>query len=244
LVQSTIGILDIYGFEVFESNSFEQFCINYANEKLQQFYNDFIFKAELQEYEKEGLSITLPYETNEVCIRLLEDKTNGIFATLDEQCVFPKATDVTFVDRVIAHHNGKNPKLVIPKRRQPTQFLIIHYAGEVSYNSHGWLEKNNDTIYGDFLHILATSPFSFLVRKSDLEAADQLEMSSPTKIEKKQPGSGIFERKGTNKRLWTVGGNFRDQLQSLLALLQSTSKFYYLLKNYCFVYFHLFYFHS
>lgn len=128
---SFIGILDIAGFEIFELNSFEQLCINYTNEKLQQLFNHTMFVLEQQEYQREGIEwkfIDFGLDLQPT-IDLIE-KPMGILALLDEECWFPKATDRTFVDKLITSHNG-HPKFMRTDFRANADFSIIHYAGKV-----------------------------------------------------------------------------------------------------------------
>lgn len=132
---SFIGILDIAGFEIFDLNSFEQLCINYTNEKLQQLFNHTMFVLEQEEYQKEGIEwkfIDFGLDLQPT-IDLIE-KPMGIFALLDEECWFPKATDKTFVDKLVSAHN-MHPKYVKSDFRGSCDFSIIHYAGKVSHCS-------------------------------------------------------------------------------------------------------------
>lgn len=123
-----IGVLDIFGFELFENNSFEQLCINYTNEKLQQFFNQFIFKLEQEEYAREGISWeSIQFKDNQPCLDLIEGKT-GLFMLLDEECRVPKGSDDTFLSKIY-ETLGKNENLSRAKGK--THFAIKHYAGEV-----------------------------------------------------------------------------------------------------------------
>ncbi|KNC48060.1 uncharacterized protein AMSG_04291 [Thecamonas trahens ATCC 50062] len=144
-----IGVLDISGFEIFEVNSFEQLCINYTNEKLQQFFNNHMFKLEQEEYMREQIEwdmIDFGLDL-EPTIALIEQTTNpfGILSILDEQCSFPKASDETFVDKLAELHADKHPKFELPKFSK-TKFTIKHYAGNVEYDVEDWLEKNRDKL--------------------------------------------------------------------------------------------------
>ncbi|VDD97395.1 unnamed protein product [Enterobius vermicularis] len=143
---SFIGILDIAGFEIFELNSFEQLCINYTNEKLQQLFNNTMFVLEQEEYQKEGID----WEFIDFGLDLqptidLIEKPMGILALLDEQCLFPKATDKSFVEKLFVNHS-KHPKFVIPEMRAKSDFAVIHYAGRVDYSADQWLMKNMDPL--------------------------------------------------------------------------------------------------
>uniref|UniRef100_A0A670KDL9 Myosin heavy chain 16 n=1 Tax=Podarcis muralis TaxID=64176 RepID=A0A670KDL9_PODMU len=157
--QFFIGVLDIAGFEIFEFNSFEQLCINFTNEKLQQFFNHHMFVLEQEEYKREGIDwVFIDFGLDlQACIELLE-KPMGIFSILEEQCVFPKATDATFKAALYDNHLGKSPNFLKPKggkgKGAEAHFELVHYAGTVGYNITGWLEKNkdplNETVVGLF----------------------------------------------------------------------------------------------
>ncbi len=146
-----IGVLDIAGFETFEYNGFEQICINFTNERLQQFFNNFMFVLEQAEYTKEGIE----WQTEsfgadlQATIDLIEKKM-GIFAILEEECIVPKATDMTFKEKLYKQHLGKHASFGKPKPKKGSKFEahfdLHHYAGVVSYSVDGWLEKNKDPI--------------------------------------------------------------------------------------------------
>merc|ERR1712142_298943 len=146
-----IGVLDIAGFEIFEYNSFDQLCINYTNERLQQFFNHHMFVLEQEEYKKEGIkwdSIDFGMDLA-ITIDLIE-KPGGILAMLEEECIVPKATDVTYLNKMHKSHAGKNKSYKKPTPKETKQgggdFVLHHYAGSVGYSVAGWLEKNKDPI--------------------------------------------------------------------------------------------------
>merc|ERR1712185_344588 len=147
-----IGLLDVYGFEFFDVNSFEQLCINFANEKLHQFFLKFVFKMEEQIYKEEAIAgIKIDYADNQPCIDLIERPPMGIFKLLDSMCKTPKATDIKFCTSIFDEHAkpGKvHPHLVVPKRRprEDVDFTVKHFAGDVRYASTNFLEKNNDSL--------------------------------------------------------------------------------------------------
>uniref|UniRef100_A0A8C0FRM2 Myosin motor domain-containing protein n=1 Tax=Bubo bubo TaxID=30461 RepID=A0A8C0FRM2_BUBBB len=148
--QYFIGVLDIAGFEIFDFNSFEQLCINFTNEKLQQFFNHHMFVLEQEEYKKEGIEWTFIDFGMDLaaCIELIE-KPLGIFSILEEECMFPKATDTSFKNKLYDQHLGKSSNFQKPKPvkgRAEAHFSLIHYAGTVDYNITGWLEKNKDPL--------------------------------------------------------------------------------------------------
>uniref|UniRef100_A0A8C8SM34 Myosin VC n=1 Tax=Pelusios castaneus TaxID=367368 RepID=A0A8C8SM34_9SAUR len=154
-----IGVLDIYGFETFDVNSFEQFCINYANEKLQQQFNLHVFKLEQEEYMKENIPWTLiDFYDNQPVIDLIEAKM-GILELLDEECLFPQGTDENWLQKLYNNFINKNPFFQKPKMSN-TSFIIQHFADKVEYKSEGFLEKNRDTVYEVLIDILKNSKVS------------------------------------------------------------------------------------
>ncbi|XP_073806916.1 unconventional myosin-Ic isoform X1 [Danio rerio] len=163
---SVIGLLDIYGFEVFQHNSFEQFCINYCNEKLQQLFIELTLKSEQEEYEAEGVVWErVEYFNNKIICDLVEEKHKGIIAILDEECLRRgDASDITFLEKLEdtlgghAHfitHKMANGK--IRKAIGREEFRLVHYAGEVNYNVNGFLDKNNDLLYRHLKEVLCQS---------------------------------------------------------------------------------------
>ncbi|KAI1884621.1 hypothetical protein AGOR_G00228270 [Albula goreensis] len=208
--QYFIGVLDIAGFEIFEFNSFEQLCINFTNEKLQQFFNHHMFVLEQEEYKKEGIEWTfIDFGLDlQACIELLE-KPMGIFSILEEQCVFPKATDATFKAALYDNHLGKSSNFLKPKggKKGPeAHFELIHYAGTVGYNISGWLEKNkdplNETVVGLFQK--SSMPLLGALFKEEEAAAGT----------KKQKKGASFQ---------TVSAFYREQLNKLMTTLRSTA---------------------
>ncbi|XP_076133037.1 myosin-7-like [Alosa pseudoharengus] len=149
--QFFIGVLDIAGFEIFDFNSLEQLCINYTNEKLQQFFNHHMFILEQEEYKREGIEWTfIDFGLDlQACIDLIE-KPMGILSIMEEECMFPKATDNSFKAKLYDNHIGKSPNFVKPKpdkkRKYEAHFELVHYAGVVPYNLSGWIEKNRDPL--------------------------------------------------------------------------------------------------
>merc|ERR1719334_1540980 len=154
---SFIGILDIAGFEIFELNSFEQLCINYTNEKLQQLFNHTMFILEQEEYQKEGIDwkfIDFGLDLQPT-IDLIE-KNMGILSILDEECWFPKATDKSLVEKLHKEH-AKHPKYLKPDFRSNSDICVIHYAGRVDYSCAQWLTKNMDPLNDNIIALLGTS---------------------------------------------------------------------------------------
>ncbi|XP_029024032.1 unconventional myosin-Ih isoform X2 [Betta splendens] len=154
--KTVIGLLDIYGFEVFTVNSFEQFCINYCNEKLQQLFIQLTLKSEQEEYKMEGIEWEpVPYFNNKIICDLVEEKYRGIISLLDEECLRPgEATDLTFLEKmeekIGGHPHFVTHKLADQKTRKTLgrgDFRLLHYAGEVTYCVTGFMDKNNDLLY-------------------------------------------------------------------------------------------------
>ncbi|KAG8590231.1 hypothetical protein GDO81_006687 [Engystomops pustulosus] len=163
---SVIGLLDIYGFEVFQHNSFEQFCINYCNEKLQQLFIELTLKSEQEEYESEGIAWEpVQYFNNKIICDLVEEKYKGIISILDEECLRPgEATDWTFLekleDTVKNHPHFVTHKLGDQKTRKclgREEFRLLHYAGEVNYSVKGFLDKNNDLLFRNLKEVMCNS---------------------------------------------------------------------------------------
>ncbi|XP_052412896.1 unconventional myosin-Ic isoform X1 [Carassius gibelio] len=163
---SIIGLLDIYGFEVFQHNSFEQFCINYCNEKLQQLFIELTLKSEQEEYEAEGIVWErVEYFNNKIICDLVEEKHKGIIAILDEECLRRgDASDITFLEKLEdtlgGHAHFVTHKMANGKIRKSIgreEFRLVHYAGEVNYNVNGFLDKNNDLLYRHLKEVLCQS---------------------------------------------------------------------------------------
>uniref|UniRef100_A0A3Q3QZA0 Myosin-7B n=1 Tax=Monopterus albus TaxID=43700 RepID=A0A3Q3QZA0_MONAL len=213
--QYFIGVLDIAGFEIFDFNTFEQLCINYTNEKLQQFFNHHMFILEQEEYTKEGIEwefIDFGMDL-QACIDLIE-KPLGILSILEEECMFPKASDQTFKSKLYDNHLGKNKMFEKPraaKGKSEAHFALVHYAGTVDYNITGWLVKNkdplNETVVG-------------LYQKSSLKLLSLL-FSNYTVAGGGDKGSG----KGTKKKgssFQTVSALHRENLNKLMTNLKTT----------------------
>ncbi|XP_039771024.1 myosin-1 isoform X3 [Ornithorhynchus anatinus] len=214
--QYFIGVLDIAGFEIFDFNSLEQLCINFTNEKLQQFFNHHMFVLEQEEYKKEGIEwefIDFGMDLA-ACIELIE-KPMGIFSILEEECMFPKATDTSFKNKLYDQHLGKSANFQKPKPtkgKAEAHFSLVHYAGTVDYNITGWLEKNkdplNETVVG-------------LYQKSSLKTLAYLFSGAAAAAE----ASGGTAKKAAKKKgssFQTVSALFRENLNKLMTNLRST----------------------
>uniref|UniRef100_A0A8D0AIE6 Myosin VA n=1 Tax=Sander lucioperca TaxID=283035 RepID=A0A8D0AIE6_SANLU len=225
---SFIGVLDIYGFETFEINSFEQFCINYANEKLQQQFNMHVFKLEQEEYMKEQIPWTLiDFYDNQPCINLIEAKM-GILDLLDEECKMPKGSDDSWAQKLYNTHL-KTCSLFEKPRMSNRAFIIQHFADKVEYQCEGFLEKNKDTVNEDQINVLKASKFDLLVELFQ----DEEKATSPTG---QVPGTGGRTRlsikpdkgrdKSSKEHKKTVGCQFRNSLQMLMDTLNATTPHY------------------
>ncbi|XP_041061501.1 unconventional myosin-Vb-like [Carcharodon carcharias] len=215
-----IGVLDIYGFETFENNSFEQFCINYANEKLQQQFNLHVFKLEQEEYLTEGLPWTLvDYYDNQPCIDLIEAKL-GILDLLDEECRMLNGTDEKWAqklyDRHYTSHHFQKPRM------SNSAFIILHFAADVLYQCEGFLEKNRDTVYEEPINILKASKSGLVAElfhdKSTAAGRGQFTNVTLKSSRKMLPA--------TSERKKTVGYQFRASLHLLMETLNSTTPHY------------------
>lgn len=161
--ESSIGVLDIFGFETFKSNSFEQLCINYTNEALQQQFNKYVFKLEQQEYEKEGIMWKfISFPDNQDVLDLIDRKHTGILALLDEQCILPRSTDQKFTRYLYARCDKHNRFSASSSQRVDYLFSIEHYAGYVVYTTDSWLEKNKDQLPAASSDLLNSSSFGLI----------------------------------------------------------------------------------
>lgn len=161
---ASIGVLDIFGFETFDINSFEQICINYTNETLQQQFNRYVFKLEQQEYEKEGIMWKfISFPDNQDVLDLIDMKHTGILALLDEQCILPRSTDQKFTRYLYARCDSHARFSATSAQRVDYLFSIEHYAGLVEYTTDGWLEKNKDQLPAASYELLRSSDFDLLL---------------------------------------------------------------------------------
>ncbi|XP_069836994.1 unconventional myosin-IXa isoform X2 [Dendropsophus ebraccatus] len=157
----SIGVLDIFGFEDYGSNSFEQFCINFANERLQHYFNQHLFQLEQEQYRLEGISWSnINYTNNEGCINLISKRPTGLIQLLDEESNFPQATHQTLLEKFKRHHEG-NPYIEFPAVMEPA-FIIQHYAGKVKYGVKDFREKNTDHMRPDIVALLRSSRNAFI----------------------------------------------------------------------------------
>ncbi|XP_022303516.2 unconventional myosin-Va-like isoform X3 [Crassostrea virginica] len=217
-----IGVLDIYGFETFEINSFEQFCINYANEKLQQIFNMHVFKLEQEEYVREAIEWSfIDFYDNQPCIDLIESKL-GILDLLDEECKMPKGSDENWCQKLYDKHLGKARHFEKP-RMSRSAFIINHFADRVEYQADGFLEKNRDTVLEDHINILRASEFE-LVAELFEEKVDPNEKKSRAGSATTHPMRQAPKGGRSNKK--TVGSQFRESLHKLMETLNATTPHY------------------
>ncbi|KAL7887057.1 hypothetical protein AOLI_G00047780 [Acnodon oligacanthus] len=217
--QYFIGVLDIAGFEIFDFNTFEQLCINFTNEKLQQFFNHHMFVLEQEEYKKEGIEwefIDFGMDL-QACIELIE-KPMGIMSILEEECMFPKASDATFKAKLYDNHLGKNPNFQKPrivKGKPEAHFALVHYAGTVDYNIMNWLVKNKDPLNETVVGLFQKSTLKLLSYLfAGYAGADSAAESGG------KGGKGGGKKKGSSFQ--TVSALHRENLNKLMANLRST----------------------
>ncbi|XP_045109524.1 myosin heavy chain, non-muscle-like isoform X10 [Portunus trituberculatus] len=212
---SFIGILDIAGFEIFAMNSFEQLCINYTNEKLQQLFNHTMFILEQEEYQREGIEwkfIDFGLDLQPT-IDLIE-KPMGILALLDEECFFPKATDKSFIDKLNTSHSV-HPKFCKSEFRDKADFAIVHYAGKVDYSGHQWLMKNMDPLNENIVSLLQTSQDPFVVQIwKDAEIVGMAQQAM---------GDSHFGARTRKGMFRTVSQLYKEQLTKLMMTLRNTN---------------------
>ncbi|KAF9234323.1 nonmuscle myosin heavy chain b [Melanogaster broomeanus] len=224
-----IGVLDIAGFEIFEINTYEQLLINFTNEKLQQFFNHHMFVLEQEEYSREGIEwdfVNFKLDLQPT-IDLIEasGSTIGILSCLDEECIMPKATDLTFTEKVHSMWSGElrpgeqphpgRAKYSLPKFEQG--FIITHYAGKVEYRTDGWLEKNKDPLNDNLTRVLAASTEPYVASLFQ-DFASSFSHSPSSSV-----GFSLGKKRGVKKGAFrTVAQRHREQLSLLMAQLHAT----------------------
>ncbi|XP_023524430.1 myosin-1 [Cucurbita pepo subsp. pepo] len=206
----SISILDIYGFESFDRNSFEQFCINYANERLQQHFNRHLFKLEQEEYIQDGIDwAKVDFDDNQDCLSLFEKKPLGLLSLLDEESTFPNGTDVTFANK-LKQHLAPNPSF---RGEREKAFTVCHYAGEVTYDTTGFLEKNRDLLHLDSIQLLS----SCSCHLPQIFASNMLTQSG------KSIGGPLHKSGGAESQKLSVARKFKGQLFQLMHRLENTT---------------------
>ncbi|KAJ2262386.1 Myosin type-2 heavy chain 1 [Coemansia sp. RSA 376] len=248
-----VGVLDIYGFEHFDQNSFEQFCINYANEKLQQNFNHHVFKLEQEEYRREKLEnwTFIGFQDNQPCIDLIEGKPIGILSLLDEESRLEQGSDRTFTEKLYRQFvDTSNTITSAGSKRAPsatttatasassdvsyfrkprfsnTAFTIRHYAHDVTYEGDGFLEKNKDTVPDEILELLCSSSFGFLGDLASAAAAAAAAIASVSASPRIGGTRAVVGGGVLRRQAPTLAAVFRRSLSGLMATLAETEMHY------------------
>merc|ERR1719489_405753 len=224
-----IGVLDIAGFEIFEFNTFEQICINFVNEKLQQFFNHTMFVLEQEEYMREGITwVSVDFGMDlAACIDLFE-KPMGILPILEEETIYPKASDATFEAKLKAQHLGKHNNFAKAQSKtdKDAHFAVVHYAGTVSYNCTGWLDKNRDPVNDTVVDLLKKTKGCALMNEiySDHPGQTKEEEDVPPPGHRRGKKRVVVKSKTAAKmaNFKTVCSYFKDQLNNLINMLMTT----------------------
>jgi myosin-7 len=204
--RKSIGVLDIFGFENFDFNSFEQLCINYCNESLQQFFVHHIFKMEQEVYDQEKISwANIEFTDNAPTLALIAEMPMNVLAVIDEETKFPKATDDSMLEKLHDNHGKTKDIYVQPKSSLQKKFGIIHFAGVVHYDSEGFLERNRDTFSQDLVNCIAESENEYLKKLF----ADQIEAGLESK-----------------KKSKTLGWQFKSSLDALMKTLRACNPWF------------------
>ncbi|XP_048201605.1 unconventional myosin-VIIb [Perognathus longimembris pacificus] len=223
-VRRAIGLLDIFGFENFQNNSFEQLCINFANEHLQQFFVQHVFTMEQEEYHSENITWDyIHYTDNRPTLELLALKPMSIISLLDEESRFPQGTDMTMLQKLTSVHSN-NKAFLKPKSIHDARFGISHFAGQVYYQAEGFLEKNRDVLSTDILTLVHSSKNKFLRKIFNLESAE-IKLGHGT-IRQAKAGSQLFKPADSTKRPCTLAGQFKQSLEQLMKILTNCQPYF------------------
>uniref|UniRef100_A0AAQ5YT46 Myosin VIIAb n=1 Tax=Amphiprion ocellaris TaxID=80972 RepID=A0AAQ5YT46_AMPOC len=218
IIRKSIGLLDIFGFENFIVNSFEQLCINFANENLQQFFVRHVFKLEQEEYNLEDISWQhIEFTDNQDALDMIANKPMNIISLIDEESKFPKGTDATMLYKLNSQHK-LNSNYIPPKNSYETQFGIQHFAGVVHYETRGFLEKNRDSLHTDIIQLVHSSKNKFIKQIFQADVA----MVRPANI---SPGHSFFLSL-TRKRSPTLSSQFKRSLEMLMRTLSVCQPFF------------------
>ncbi|XP_026333390.1 myosin-I heavy chain [Hyposmocoma kahamanoa] len=219
-----LGVLDIFGFENFTANSLEQLCINYANEKLHMFFNNYVFALEQEIYRQEGIVYNqIQFTDNSSCLELLEKPPRCLLKLLSEQCHMPKGSDGAYLTNIQSEFGDHQSFVKGSRRKWEEEFGVNHYAGAVTYSVQGFVDKNRDTQQDAFIDHLSRSANPFV-----RELADYVQELAPPgqDMSLSSPNSTSTTQRGTSKGRPTVVDTFRAQLQSLVDMLQATDVWY------------------
>ncbi|CAB9516200.1 Unconventional myosin [Seminavis robusta] len=226
---ASIGVLDIFGFESFEENSFEQLCINFCNEALQQQFNKFVFKQEQDEYKREGIEWSfIAFPDNQDVLDLIEKKRDGIISILDEQCRLQRCTDSSFA-RALYDKCSDHARFSASKSQQVNlTFCIRHYAGEVEYSAVNFLEKNKDELPKETTELLLYSSNKFVTKLAQILAESTGTKSDKTNVQQKRsiPRSASKRDNSSSLLRESVGSQFSTQLRDLRSRVADTEPHY------------------
>jgi len=234
----SIACLDIFGFEVFEKNCFEQLCINYANETLQQQFNEFVFELEQKEYEAEGVDWkTISYPDNKKCLEMIETKPIGLLSLIDEQCLYPNGSDASLATKLYDNLSRKFADNFIAERKEKVnqQFVINHFAGAVVYNVDGFCYKNKNELRQESVNLMRSSKNEFYGILMPEDAAGAAGMMDPAdyfnSIQPKKYRSSLERHKkpaGGSSRIQqkTVGSHFKQQLHMAMSHIRASQPHY------------------
>ncbi|XP_054649408.1 myosin VIIAa isoform X9 [Dunckerocampus dactyliophorus] len=224
-IRRSIGLLDIFGFENFTVNSFEQLCINFANENLQQFFVRHVFKLEQEEYNLENINWQhIEFTDNQDALDMIAIKPMNIISLIDEESRFPKGTDSTMLNKLNFQHKV-NTNYIPPKNNYETQFGIQHFAGVVYYETRGFLEKNRDTLYGDIIQLVHSSKNKFIKQIFQADVAMFLCGFTPASC-LHLPSSTLPKGAETRKRSPTLSSQFKRSLELLMRTLSVCQPFF------------------
>ncbi|GAB9462558.1 Myosin-like protein [Globisporangium polare] len=216
---SFIGLLDIFGFEDLEHNSFEQLCINYANETLQQHFNLTVLRMEQETYEREQIKWSfINFPDNSACIELIQGKPFGILNALDEECIVPQGNDRNFARKLFRQHDAHAHFSADKTQQANHHFVIHHYAGKVAYDTFGFCEKNKDVLYSEITNVMKRSSKPFV--------RSLLKLSEPRRRSSGRPAGIMKGRAASVASRVSLGSQFRNQLKELIETISVTSCHY------------------
>uniref|UniRef100_A0A3B4D975 Myosin VIIBa n=1 Tax=Pygocentrus nattereri TaxID=42514 RepID=A0A3B4D975_PYGNA len=227
-IRRSIGLLDIFGFENFKHNSFEQLCINFANEQLQQFFVKHVFKLEQEEYSRENIVWThIDYSDNQRTLDVLAIKSLNVLSLIDEESHFPKGTDTTLLNKLNQMH-GKSNIYIPPKNSHDTMFGIQHFAGPVYYDSKGFLEKNRDALSLDLIQLVETSTNKLLknIFHNELSVNEVKNIRECMRNITMKGHTRECQMTDSKKRVPTLSGQFRQSLDALMKTLTACQPYF------------------